>query len=650
MKKILFSLLAIASFSVAKAQILWSEDFTSVTPPALPANWVQINGDGLTVATNLNAFNFGTLGAVTCNAGGTHGKAACMTSWYSPVGISDDWLITPAFTPIAGHYLVWDVASAEAAPYQEGYEIRVSTTAGTTAASFAGTPLLSIGAENAFWYTRIVDLSAYAGQNIRIAFHDNSNDKDRAYFDNISVRTLPASSAKMTAVSPLATDASAFGTVGSNKTLSCTIQNTGLSAMTSYTINYKDGANPVVSQTVSGSVTSFAYNSTTFTTQYNIASAGAHNLKVWVTLAGDTDHSDDTLTTTITGVSFMPARSVVMEEPTGTWCGWCVRGVVYMDSIYKAHPNDVVPISVHNGDPMTVTAYDAGIGTLISGYPSLVVDRKEVADPQNAFTMYTKYISDFGFATVNLPTPTLVGSTLTVNSSIVPATNLTGEYRLALVVTEDRVHSTAGGTWDQKNYYAVGGSGNATPMANAEYNFNTLPGTIPSSTMYYDFVAKDIVGGFDGATGTLPASMTAGTTYSHPFTWTLPSGTNPFKLRVAVLLIDKNSTNSKILNAKMTNVYPAGVSTIAKNEFIEAVAYPNPAKDVINLDLTLTERMNTTYSVVDMMGNTIETVNLGKLNSGLSTISINTSAYAKGMYSISIKTENGTYSSKFTKQ
>ena len=38
-------------------------------------------------------------------------------------------------------------------------------------------------------------------------------------------------------------------------------------------------------------------------------------------------------------------------------------------------------IAVHNGDPMTNTDYDNGIGTAISGYPSGIVDRGADINP-----------------------------------------------------------------------------------------------------------------------------------------------------------------------------------------------------------------------------------------------------------------------------
>ncbi len=435
-----------------------------------------------------------------------------------------------------------------------------------------------------------------------------------------------------------------------NQNIAITVKNMGSANITSYTIKYKDGASAPVSQLVTSTIAPFGTNATTFTTPLNVT-LGAHPLTIWAELTGDNNHTNDTLTSKFTGVSVFPKHRVVMEEPTGTWCQWCPRGAIYMDSIAKAKPNDVVVISVHNGDPMVVAAYDAGVGALIGGYPSLLVDRKEEADPSQAFDQFTKHTGDFAFADISA-THTISGNALTVNAKVTPATDLSGDWRLALVPIEDRCHGT-NSTWNQSNAY----SGNATPMANTEFNFNTLPNPVPAAQMYYDYVARDIVGGFDGAAGTLPTSMTNGTPYTKTFNYTIPAtwGTsgiapNISRMKYAVLFIDKTGNAGVIRNAVEATVFPLGFSDIVKNNIIEAVAYPNPATDKISIDFTTTEAVKATYSIVDMTGKIIATKDLGTLSTGANTVEIATANFAAGMYSIVLTTDKGTFQSKFTKK
>jgi len=128
------------------------------------------------------------------------------------------------------------------------------------------------------------------------------------------------------------------------------------------------------------------YNGSTTTqnvTGVNIATAGVYNVSLPTTVlaagalpitavvynvnggAGDNTPSNDTLIELINPIVPAPGKMVVGEEATGTWCQWCPRGAVFMDLFETKYQDFWAGIAVHNGDPMTVTEYDAGIGTLI---------------------------------------------------------------------------------------------------------------------------------------------------------------------------------------------------------------------------------------------------------------------------------------------
>jgi len=201
-----------------------------------------------------------------------------------------------------------------------------------------------------------------------------------------------------------------------------------------------------------------------------------------------------------------------------------------MDSLTSVHP-EVVAIAVHNADPMTVTDYDAGVGTYISGYPSGLVDRKLVADPSDFFTEYTNHKSDFGVGDITINQPTVSGNNVSVKVDVKMAisTQAAYDYRLAMVFTEDEMHGTTS-TWNQANAYAGGANG-------VMGGFELLPSTVPAAQMYYNHVARVIVGGFTGQTGSLPGVMTAGSTYSYTFNWTAPAGTVLYKTKANALLI-----------------------------------------------------------------------------------------------------------------
>jgi len=436
---------------------------------------------------------------------------------------------------------------------------------------------------------------------------------------------------------------------GSNVPIELEVRNLGSAPVTSYVIKYQDGTNMPVSQTVTGvNIPSLGYDTQTFTTQLNISSISTYNVKVWAELANDAQVSNDSTVAQLFGVGFVPKRVVTMEEPTGTWCGWCTRGIVYMDSIHHAQPNDVAVIAVHNGDPMVVTAYDSYIGGLIGGYPALVVDRKFSGDPSDAFTAYDQYKGDFGMADIiqthdqsNAP------NSFTVNIDVKPAVNISGDYRLAMVVTEHDVTGTGSG-WDQRNYYSS--QTNNRPLVGGGVDYQAAPDPIPADQMAYDFVARAVLGTPQGEAGSLPSTMTAGQTYSHSFTYNKPSDMNGSKMNFTVLLIDAQTGN--IMNASVDGVYPTGSKDLVKNNSLEITAYPNPVQNKMALDLNLNiDLHDASYSISDLSGRVLQKVEMGTLAKGLlHTYKVDASHLSAGSYFVTINSAEGDYSTQFIKK
>jgi len=653
MKKQLLAL-AVLTAGIANAQT-WSENFNTATTPNLPATWSQNNVDGLTPATAIASYSFGTNAWVTKNLSAStdplnvaHGKVAASTSYYTPAGISNDWLITPSFTVPLNGVITWE-ANAPDASFQDGYLVKISTT-GTTVANFS-TTLLTVPAENSTWTSRSVNLNAYAGQTVYIAFVNNSNDMDLLWLDNVQVLVPASNDILMSGVGP--TGQASWGANASNVTISGTVTNNGYTNITSFTANYTAGGTPV-SQVFSG--LNLAYGQTygfNFTTPYTIASTSQTSVKVWADLTGDAIHTNDTLNAFVKGYSFVPNHKVVFEEGTGTWCGWCVRGAVYMDSMYIMNPNTTALIAVHNSssDPMTNTIYDAGVGTLIQGYPTALCDRSvDIIDPGDMFTSYSNHINDFGLADITL-TPTYNTTTRVANvvvnthiASSFPNNTTTNDYRLAVVFTEMGVTGTASG-YAQHNYYSSASQN--LPLVGAGHNWQNEPAIVPATSMKYDFVARTILGGFTGQANSLPSTLVAGATYtSSVFSYTVPAAYNAGNMRVHALLID--AKNQIIYNANTTTLTAstAGIKETDKN-LTSVDLYPNPAKNnaIVEINLVKAETA-VTVNVLSVMGQIVYTQTLTNLPAGKQTISLNSENWADGIYNVNISSSNGSISRK----
>ncbi len=105
-------------------------------------------------------------------------------SWYKSNYPANRWMVTPKIILTSGNFLMWDAISWEN-EFPEDYRIRVSTT-NTDTALFA-TVFTQIAENGNKWQRRAVDLSAYAGQSIYIAFQLISDDQNMLVIDNIKI-------------------------------------------------------------------------------------------------------------------------------------------------------------------------------------------------------------------------------------------------------------------------------------------------------------------------------------------------------------------------------------------------------------------------------------------------------------------------------
>lgn len=197
-------------------------------------------------------------------------------------------------------------------------------------------------------------------------------------------------------------------------------------------------------------------------------------------------------------------RRAVIEEGTGTWCGYCPRGIVMLEYIAEKYP-DFIRIVAHNGDAMQCNEYAYMLNDYMPGFPGAVVNREfdtelgygysvqqlhEVAD--NAYQYITK---DKTYCDVNLTGECASGfKKAYIHATANFAIDVTVEHQLSFVVVEDGV-----GPYKQNNNYSGGKMG---PMNGWEKESNSV------STIYND-VARSLKG-YPGIPGSLPASLSAG--------------------------------------------------------------------------------------------------------------------------------------------
>jgi len=626
--------LLLSGFGTASfAQTLFMEDFQAVTTSGnygdLPAGWTEHNVDARTPNSSVNFM--GTHAWRVRNVSGE--KFAISTSWYTPAGASNDWMVTPQISvPASGTpYLLYDVYAPDA-NFPDGYQVYVSTT-GTAVADFGPTPVYSeTAAPSTGFVTRAVNLSAYLGQDIYIAFRNNSNDMFLLYMDNIEVRMLPANEVKLNSIT-----VNRYSAVSTNNTLALNVTNFGSNNITSLEVEWTDGVTPHV-QTITGlNITPGASANVNHPTAVNFASAVEKNISVNILQVNATTDStvDNSGSVLFNTVSSIETKNVLVEEGTGTWCGWCPRGAVAMAYMTSTYPERFIGIAVHNGDPMTVSAYDAAAN--FSGYPGCNVDRTLLDQPvaQANFQQYYNSRKDLivpaGMDMTNTYNTATREVSVTVNADFVTPFS-SADFRLAVVVVEDSVTGTASG-YNQTNYYAGGANG-------AMGGYESLPGTVPAAQMVYDHVGRALLGGYNGQAGSVPTTLTDGSVASYTFTYTLPAGYDEKHIKLVGLLIDQ--TNGNVVNAKEMHLsVPMGVEESLSS--VNLKLYPNPATEVANLEVQLESTEDVTLSVYDLGGRMMHTQYYGNL-SGTQILNIPVQQLSKGEYIVTVSTSGRSYS------
>ena len=422
-----------------------------------------------------------------------------------------------------------------------------------------------------------------------------------------------------------------------------TVRNLGVGVINSFDISVSHNGGAPIKQSYTGltlaSLTSTVMNfasSFTLVSGVNTFSATVSNING---LGADGDGSDDMTTNKALAVTPALGKVVVGEEGTGTWCQWCPRGAVYMKLMADKYPSHFAGIAVHNGnnDPMRVVDYDAAFAPLLPGFPSALVDRDPKAiDPSGLEESFFKrvVVAPKAFikngATFNTTTRVLdVSVTTTIQTAI------TGDYKLACVITEDSIRGTASG-YNQANAYAGGAAG-------VMGGFELLANPVPAAKMTYDHVARFISPDFTGIPGVAGTSSSAGTIFTYNFSFTLPANFKSNKIHIIGMFIDptgmiENAGSATIAEA-ITNGYVVGVNSGFNKSFAGPDAqinlYPNPTANISSISLDLAKVSNVQVAIYAVDGSLIGNKDYGKLN-GAMTLPVDLTKYDAGIYFINI--------------
>lgn len=342
------------------------------------------------------------------------------------------------------------------------------------------------------------------------------------------------------------------------------------------------------------------------------------------------------LTPFITDLAYsQDSSSVLLEEATGTWCGWCPCGHQIVETIHNSYPRTVF-LLYHGGsssDPWV--SYSSGMNSLFgfSSYPSGVINRVSGIVGRGSWLAYVSMLSaQAPGVRIEIQNNSYDTATRTVscNVKITTLTALSGNYNISFVLTEDRI------VYPQMVYSGCGG--------NDGYQNDYV----------HNYVVKGVI---NGTTGTQVFSdCTSGQEFIVPFTYTVPASVNVTNASINMFVFKNTSPYSSaaaVQNAKKVKVldftigiYPLG--TIV-SDYKLGQNYPNPFNPTTNVKFSVPKNTWASFKIYDMLGKEVATyLDHYYLEAGEYNVEIDASHLPSGVYFYKLTTKDFTDVKKMT--
>lgn len=628
-------LLFVAATAFGQKTIIYSEDFSA----GIPADYKIFDQDGLPVAPAFREL----FTSAWIDLGGIAGS----TSWYDPPGRSDDWMITsaielPAESEISEGskiLLTW-FGVAYHPSFPDGYQVFVSTS-GDTPADFTGAPIFQIGAESSAGANRSVDLTAYLGQTIYVAFRNNSNDMYVLGIGDIKVAEYAPNSGQM-----ISLNTSSYQEQG-DVTLNFTLQNRGHAAISSAQVSYQVDEGDWVVETVSLATPLQPFTNRAVNHPVSAAlTEGKHDIVIKLEDVNGGENasgvSEASRTFSVYTDAAKSERYSLVETFTSSTCPPCLPGNVALRNAYQQLSEENRPILLKlqqdfpgTGDPYATTE-------LINRRGHYSVN----AIPD------TKIDGNFWGGNTNGITSTILGNAKNRAGIIV----LNGEFEL-----DTATHTVSGDLIIETPVHTVEG----TRLVLAVVEGRTVRNIKTNGeTEFFDVVKKfipndngiDISGHapgdeipvefsytFNGGYR-LPADGQVANRINHDTEHTIESFSNLY-----VVAWIEQANDRYVLNATKLAL-KTGTGVAVKPELNAAVAIsPNPAKSEVSVRLTLNEKQdNVQLRLMDITGKVVaELGRFSTLTAGEHNLQYNLNVQP-GMYFLSLDSNQGQKTEKIT--
>lgn len=180
---------------------------------------------------------------------------------------------------------------------------------------------------------------------------------------------------------------SSFGDVyckkGAAPQISFSLENHGVQDISSLSLSYKIGSKDytsdfVLPEPLKGG--NYGRSTTVRLDMPELTETGEYPIDIKAVSVNGNSYDKLLTSGTVYAISSAPQRIPLLEEYTGSWCVWCIRGAVGMNKMSSLYPDDFIGIAYHNGDPMEIMAQKYFPGQPMD-YPYSFLDREFGLDP-----------------------------------------------------------------------------------------------------------------------------------------------------------------------------------------------------------------------------------------------------------------------------
>lgn len=354
----------------------------------------------------------------------------------------------------------------------------------------------------------------------------------------------------------------AFTTVGEEATITLTLVNHGTTAIRNidYTIEV-NGTTTERHQSVTLAAQYYGRQKSINATIPPVTQRGTRPVTFHITKINGVDNQDPQPSAMLQ-MAFLaetPKHKPLMEEYTGTWCGWCPRGMAAMEAMTELYGDDFVGVAYHEGDAMQITT---DFPKEISGYPGSTMDRVGGSiDPFGGSAGGSLGIRNdwLNRAAVIAPAALTLEAywadedktQIEVKSTTAFVRSLSDNpYRLTYILVADDLSGT-GRYWSQVNNYSGQTAYNSDPYLSP---LTQLPGTV-IGMKFRDVAIQLSCQGAATLEESLPASVNDYDDYEHTYIFDITNNAlvqDKDKLRVVAALV--NTQNGEVVNAEKATV------------------------------------------------------------------------------------------------